>query len=469
MKVILKQLLVLGVVFWLASLLNVKPVFAACLRSDVNQDGRVNLVDYSILVRDLSKPYLRQGNTDINQDGLVNLFDYTILTKDFFKISDCSVASPTPSPVIQPSPSPSPSPTPSPSPSPTPSPTPSTSISLSLQGQIRRAYQPSGGNYAYAPAVVEENGLRHMFLCQSEIGGVFRDIIYRYTTDTDGNFVSRGQVLKYSTAGWDSFHVCDPSVVAGNFTFNGQNYRYAMFYTGNDVDASAHNQIGVAFSNSITSNKWTKYSQPLISSSSEGISDSSWGVGQPSAINLNQQGKILISYTHGVVNDTYGENRIIDLSQFSPSSKPNLLSKVKISDVGITDFNSDKQDYINNQDIVFDSQSNRYLLVRHQRPLTSIYPWYIPQKMEVASMPKADFESGQGSWDRAYIIGVADTGFKRNHNAGFLRDIYGYLPSTNTVTTYVTSSCASTDCGSVIDGARAEFTYKIWQLNFQRN
>lgn len=48
------------------------------LVGDFNGDGRVNLLDYAILVAD----FFRAGSglpTDLNQDGRVNLFDYSIL------------------------------------------------------------------------------------------------------------------------------------------------------------------------------------------------------------------------------------------------------------------------------------------------------------------------------------------------------------------------------------------------------
>jgi len=48
------------------------------LVADLNNDGRVNLIDYSIMVNDLFKtgPNLP---ADINKDGKVNLIDYSIL------------------------------------------------------------------------------------------------------------------------------------------------------------------------------------------------------------------------------------------------------------------------------------------------------------------------------------------------------------------------------------------------------
>jgi hypothetical protein len=71
-------------------------------------------------------------------------------------------------------------------------------------------------------------------------------------------------VLRHSEPGcWDSFHVCDPSIVAGAFRYNGRRYSWALFYLGNDVDASRHNQVGVAFAND-PAGPWTRMARPII-------------------------------------------------------------------------------------------------------------------------------------------------------------------------------------------------------------
>jgi hypothetical protein len=83
--------------------------------ADLNEDGFVNLIDYSILVQhfDLTGP----GDTpaDINHDNQVNLLDYSALVAHFFH--SCT-------PNSSPSPAPSPTATPSLTPTPTPSSTP---------------------------------------------------------------------------------------------------------------------------------------------------------------------------------------------------------------------------------------------------------------------------------------------------------------------------------------------------------
>jgi hypothetical protein len=54
---------------------------------DLNEDGNVNLIDYTILVSDFFKSYPNFANakSDINNDQKVNLIDYSLLVSKFFQ------------------------------------------------------------------------------------------------------------------------------------------------------------------------------------------------------------------------------------------------------------------------------------------------------------------------------------------------------------------------------------------------
>lgn len=55
-----------------------------CNQSDINQDGIVDLTDYSLLARDFFKTSPTVARTDINRDGIVDISDYSLLAKSFF-------------------------------------------------------------------------------------------------------------------------------------------------------------------------------------------------------------------------------------------------------------------------------------------------------------------------------------------------------------------------------------------------
>jgi len=53
--------------------------------ADINQDGTVNIVDYTILATNFFQTQLTTPRADINQDGNVNIVDYTLLAGHFFE------------------------------------------------------------------------------------------------------------------------------------------------------------------------------------------------------------------------------------------------------------------------------------------------------------------------------------------------------------------------------------------------
>lgn len=76
--------------------------------SDLNDDGIINLLDYSTFVQ----LYQTQNNLliDLNNDLVVNLLDYSTFVQVY--LAGCPAASPTPTPTPDPTPSPTPTPTP---------------------------------------------------------------------------------------------------------------------------------------------------------------------------------------------------------------------------------------------------------------------------------------------------------------------------------------------------------------------
>lgn len=216
--------------------------------------------------------------------------------------------------------------------------------------------------YNYCPSVMQEGeNIRHIYYCANIADRAVIDAIaYRRgirvegvwywspeqivltpsektfdykTFDWDGVDWSAqdwDKDVAWDNGAWDRRHVCDPSVIKGEFAYRGENYSYLMAYLGCYV-ADRDNEIGLAVSKSpagpwvrveyaadpekdvnhidgLVSEKdpWTRGNRAFIAfdASFEEYYDSAaaqiagaWGVGQPSLVSVDKKGKVLVFYT----------------------------------------------------------------------------------------------------------------------------------------------------------------------------
>lgn len=94
-----------------------------CQQADINQDGIVDLTDYSLLATNFLSTTPSIPRADINTDGIVDLTDYSLLATQF--LQTCTTTNPTPTATVASTPTPTPSVTATPNPTPTAS-TPTT-------------------------------------------------------------------------------------------------------------------------------------------------------------------------------------------------------------------------------------------------------------------------------------------------------------------------------------------------------
>jgi hypothetical protein len=154
-------------------------------------------------------------------------------------------------------------------------------------------------SYDYVPSVVYENGVYRMWWC----GGVAGDyILYSQATDPQGPWTDPVEALRPtgSTADFDGWHVCDPSVIKVGST-------YYMYYSGHPLPTSGLPQttaVGVAVSQDGVN--WRRAPElagrPLVETN-RGIDQVStkYGAGQPSALQVN-------GYTYLVYSDSTGRD-----------------------------------------------------------------------------------------------------------------------------------------------------------------
>lgn len=317
---------------------------------------------------------------------------------------------------------------------------------------MRKIYDPPGRFYVYAPSAVIDGKVERYWTCHNHREGAVEDSIF-YTERVEGKVVVSKPVLTGGAPGaWDSFHVCDPAVIAGKFRLNGRAYRYALFYLGNDVDASTHNQIGVAFTNDL-SGSWVKYPHPVVRSPD----DRSWGAGQPSATGLDGKGRLQLFYTLGSLTETRAMRRELDLSDMS---RPSVGPPIPLTNAGLTDARG-RPDFLNNFDIVYDPRRDRFYAVREQHPYPPDHPAYIASSQQVVSISGAQLRRGRrgGRWQVEGEINPALTGSPRNHNAGIERTLRGTLPRPDSIRIVFTDGCAGSECRD-----RAEWSYDLWEV-----
>ncbi len=322
------------------------------------------------------------------------------------------------------------------------------------RGSLRPFATHTGRFYRYAPCTLVQGDVEFCWNCQNATDGVIRDSVF-LTERRRGRVASNRPALVAGAPGaWDAFHVCDPSVVGGRFRFAGRPYKYALFYLGNDVDASRHNQIGVAFANDLRG-PWVKNPSPIIPHADDG----SWGVGQPSAITQDESGHVLLFYTAGDRQGTRLLCRRLRLQ--SDDARPAQFESgpdVIIPTAGLTGTDGHPDPVLHNADVAYDPTRKRFYAVREQHPHPTDYPTYISAGVQIVSIPASDCLQGKGGWRVEGNIGPTLTGLPRNHNAGLVRTLAGALPDPHNVRVLFTVSGAGS--GTKV----AEWTYDLWEI-----
>ncbi|MFN7139802.1 MAG: hypothetical protein ACK4UN_10725 [Limisphaerales bacterium] len=314
---------------------------------------------------------------------------------------------------------------------------------------VREIYRPKGGDfYCYAPSVVSVKGVDHILACHNSESGIVRDDIYFIRRDSRST-IAQSVLQPEHGAAWDSYHVCDPSIVSGRFKFQGERYRYAMFYLGNNVDASRNNQVGVAFAND-WKGPWSRYPQPIVEHPQNGR----WGAGQPSAV-YDGKRRLLLFYTKGIPG-TAGYVRMVDLRDMA---KPTIGPEIKLSTNGLLRANG-TPDYWNNFEIAYDGYRKRFWAIREKRPYPSDEPRYITSHLEILSTRAEDIMDPGAIWRVEGIIDPGLTGHSRNHNAAFERTLSGALPERDRIRVVFSKSCAGDEC----KGKRSLWSYSLWEV-----
>lgn len=334
------------------------------------------------------------------------------------------------------------------------------SCGASLQGDpasaLYPAFEPPARTYNYASCLLQSaGGIRHIWYCANRTPGEVTDVLcHREGHRSGAGWVWGEEQVALTPATqrtmWDSRHVCDPEVVAGRFRYGGRTWTYAMLYLGCDAERSTHNQVGVAFSNSL-GGPWTRYPEPLIrytSAPDSGVVDRHltwpvyryWGVGQPSAISLDHRGRLLIFYSRG--EEVWGETMVeVDLSDMDRG--PVIGKAIPAPTEGLLDDGGRPSPGMVNVSVALDERNDTLYAVG-DGPLRadSRLPGFISARVRLASIRWSELRRGSGVWRELGTLDVRRTGWPRNHNAALLRDAWGRLPDRRRLTVALSVSMA---------------------------
>lgn len=168
----------------------------------------------------------------------------------------------------------------------------------------------------------------HLWHCSTSSDG--SDAIFHSTTSSlsSGSWSTPTLVLDRDDVVWADQHTCDPTVLLGDFSYGGQSYTYAMYFTADDgsIGVGVNNVVGVAFSNDGVS--WTVHGTPIITPQN-GL-NGTYGVGGSSAAWGPDPGVIQKVYRDTTVDGNfYGRHRLqtsMDGVDFGPD--PALVTQL---------------------------------------------------------------------------------------------------------------------------------------------
>jgi hypothetical protein len=324
--------------------------------------------------------------------------------------------------------------------------------------------QPLVGRfYEYAPAIVVEGGVEHVFTCANVIAGEIRDHIvhHRYVGSRE---VATDVALRPAEdkGRFDSFHVCDPEIVAGSFLYRGHVFHFALLYTGNDKPLAKGNRLGMALADTLDG-PWQRTAEPLVSFDFSGDDEQSWGVGQPAAVNLDHGDGFLLFYTEGGRVGTRTLVRSVRMGAKGDSPIA-IGAPHAVPTGGLRQADGNMPDFLNDIAIAYLPGLHEFIAVRPVRPMSATPPTTVEEQQEIDVLDEEALTGADGTWRKLTVIGPALTKAPRNHNAGIVKDVWGGLPRVDRIVVVVTTS---DDCAAALSCFPANlWSYRLREVDF---
>jgi len=255
------------------------------------------------------------------------------------------------------------------------------------------------------------------------------------------------QVLTTSESGWDSRYTYAPTVIKGDFTYNGATYRYLMAYAGSKNKANLNNsQIGLAVGNSADGEFIKVGNAPIVEydvydwdvsgmASVKGASD-------PSLISYDLKSKVMLFYSFYSPTVSISERVLeLDLSKdLNTLTSYNVLEGLLVNTSGIRD--SSMAPTFLGADFAYDQANDTLYSVRDYYEIATEAP-FVAEAVQIVkgSFLRAvyeipSFDNEVEIWTTINDkINAIDTGvigdenrfngYDRIYSAGIVRDAFG--------------------------------------------
>lgn len=249
--------------------------------------------------------------------------------------------------------------------------------------------------YDYVPSVIYKGDYQHFWWCG---GPEPRDVIYYRYVNVKKQEWSPVYIalVPGATGSWDSAYVCDPSVVMGDFVFEGIHYKYAMYYTGTDQLGGNDNGVGVAFSNDGIN--WVKNPSSILRS---GEAMPYYGYGEQAVLSADGKSSVWLWVLQRLDATTQHYHLY-----YSPDGI-HLEYIYRITEKGVY------ANFITQADFVYDyATGNVYMITDRDTKIIDLYKLHWS-------------EQENGTWTKLGSITPKLTGQKANHGGGFLRNENG--------------------------------------------
>ena len=300
--------------------------------------------------------------------------------------------------------------------------------------------------YNYSPCVMVDGNEAHIYFCTSMISGKAQAddrIGYRHGIKKDGVWYWGPKTIaldKGEEGEWDSMDVCDPDVIKGEFSYNGEQFNYLMTYLGCITPGNYENAYGFCVSKE-PSGPWIRVDGlcPLydfyeanpdyVYPGHDDPKYSLWGWGQSSMISFDKKGKVLVFDTGRSIT-----GQTCELWDFSNLNAPTMIWSSPISNRGMNDLNG-HPDTICNAQLVYDPKLECFYMLSDAHPFDeTIVPENLPTETNISMINDFNSENigdcflnPKAVWAHLGSINPDNTGFPKNSNACFERDPYGWM------------------------------------------